>query len=78
MTSLLRKLASTCLALGLAGAAAIAASADAYPSKPIRIIVGYSAGGIPLPGPTEQFSRLIKTEAARYGQLIREAGIQPD
>jgi len=37
-----------------------------------------AAGGVPLPGPTEQFDKLIKSEAARYGQLIREAGIQPD
>ena len=27
---------------------------------------------------TEQFTRLIASEAARYGQIIREAGIQPD
>lgn len=37
-----------------------------------------AAGGIPLPGSTAQFDKLIKSEAARYGQLIREAGIQPD
>jgi len=37
-----------------------------------------AAGGLPLPGPTAQFDTLLKSEAARYGQLIREAGIQPD
>ncbi len=37
-----------------------------------------AAGGVTLPGPTEQFAKLLKSDAARYGQLIREAGIQPD
>jgi len=37
-----------------------------------------AAGGIPLPGPTEQFTKLLKTDVARYGKLIREAGIKPD
>jgi tripartite-type tricarboxylate transporter receptor subunit TctC len=37
-----------------------------------------AAGGVPLPGPTAAFDQLIKSEAARYGKLIREAGIQPD
>ena len=37
-----------------------------------------AAGGIPLPGPTEQFATLLKTDVARYGKLIREAGIKPD
>ena len=37
-----------------------------------------AAGGIALPGPTEQFAKLLKSDAARYGKLIREAGIKPD
>ena len=37
-----------------------------------------AAGGVPLPGPTDRFTKLINSEAARYGQIIREAGIQPD
>ena len=37
-----------------------------------------AAGGLPLPGPTDRFTKLIASEAARYGQIIREAGIQPD
>jgi tripartite-type tricarboxylate transporter receptor subunit TctC len=37
-----------------------------------------AAGGVPLPGPTERFDKLLKSEAARYGKLIREAGIKPD
>ncbi|CAN5646642.1 tripartite tricarboxylate transporter substrate binding protein [soil metagenome] len=37
-----------------------------------------AAGGVALPGPTDQFAKLLKRDAARYGQLIREAGIQPD
>ncbi|MET3442907.1 tripartite-type tricarboxylate transporter receptor subunit TctC [Variovorax paradoxus] len=37
-----------------------------------------AAGGTALPGPTAQFDKLIKTEAVRYGKLIREANIKPD
>jgi tripartite-type tricarboxylate transporter receptor subunit TctC len=37
-----------------------------------------AAGGVPLPGPTERFGKLLKSEAARYGKLIREASIKPD
>jgi hypothetical protein len=31
-----------------------------------------------LPGPAAQFEQLLKSDAARYGRLIREAGIRPD
>ncbi len=37
-----------------------------------------AAGGVPLPGPTEQFDKLLKADVARYGKLIREANIKPD
>ena len=37
-----------------------------------------AAGGAPLPGRTEQFDKLLKSDAARYGKLIREANIKPD
>jgi len=37
-----------------------------------------AAGGVPLPGPTAQFEKLLKSDAARYGKLIREANIKPD
>ncbi|RIX84610.1 Bug family tripartite tricarboxylate transporter substrate binding protein [Acidovorax cavernicola] len=37
-----------------------------------------AAGGGPLPGPATQFEKLLQSEAARYGQLIRDAGIKPD
>ncbi|MDM0037819.1 tripartite tricarboxylate transporter substrate binding protein [Variovorax sp. J22G21] len=37
-----------------------------------------AAGGVALPGPTAQFDKLLKSEAARYGKLIREANIKPD
>ena len=45
-------------ALGLAGALAVGATfAQSYPSKPIRLIVGYQAGG-----PTDMTARLIATK----------------
>lgn len=37
-----------------------------------------AAGGVPLPGPAADFDKLLKTDMARYGKLIREAGIKPD
>lgn len=37
-----------------------------------------AAGGVTLPGPTARFEELLRTDAARYGQLIRTAHIQPD
>lgn len=37
-----------------------------------------AAGGVPLPGATERFDKLLKSDAVRYGKLIREAGIKPD
>ncbi|MBC7377259.1 MAG: tripartite tricarboxylate transporter substrate binding protein [Burkholderiaceae bacterium] len=45
-------------ALGLAGALAVGTTfAQSYPSKPIRLIVGYQAGG-----PTDMTARLIATK----------------
>jgi tripartite-type tricarboxylate transporter receptor subunit TctC len=37
-----------------------------------------AAGGAPLPGSPEDFDKLLKSDAARYGKLIREAGIKLD
>ena len=37
-----------------------------------------TAGGVPLPGPPAQFAQLLRSDATRYGKLIREAGIRPD
>jgi tripartite-type tricarboxylate transporter receptor subunit TctC len=37
-----------------------------------------NAGGEVLPGSTEQFAALIRSERARYEKLVREANIKPD
>jgi tripartite-type tricarboxylate transporter receptor subunit TctC len=49
----------------------------ALESKEVREQLA-AAGGIPLPGPTAQFDKLLKSDAARYGKLIREANIKLD
>ncbi|CAA2109592.1 Bug family tripartite tricarboxylate transporter substrate binding protein [Variovorax paradoxus] len=49
----------------------------ALDSKEVREQLA-AAGGVTLPGPPEQFGKLLKSDAARYGKLIREAGIKPD
>ena len=49
----------------------------ALESKEVREQLA-AAGGIPLPGPTAQFDKLLKSDAARYGKLIREANIRLD
>jgi tripartite-type tricarboxylate transporter receptor subunit TctC len=49
----------------------------AIDSKEVREQLA-AAGGVPLPGPTAQFETLLKSDAARYGKLIREANIKPD
>ena len=37
-----------------------------------------AAGGEVLPGSSEQFAALIRSERLRYDKLVREAGIKPD
>lgn len=37
-----------------------------------------AAGGVSLPGPSEQFGKLLESEAARYSKPIREANIKLD
>ncbi|MFM9927663.1 tripartite tricarboxylate transporter substrate binding protein [Variovorax sp. H27-G14] len=49
----------------------------ALDSKEVREQLA-AAGGVVLPGTSEQFAKLLKSDAARYGKLIREAGIKPD
>ena len=57
--------------------------AQNFPSRPLRLIVGYTAGGAVdigemLPATTEQPAAMLSSEKNRYEKLIREARIQPD
>jgi hypothetical protein len=59
------------------------AQAQNFPSRPLRLIVGYTAGGAVdigemLPATTEQCAAMLSSEKNRYEKLIREARIQPD
>ncbi len=59
------------------------AQAQNFPSRPLRLIVGYTAGGAVdigemLTATTEQPAAMLSSEKNRYEKLIREARIQPD
>ena len=84
------------LALGLLASAT--ALAQAYPAKPIRLVVVIrlnaaivkimgtaearewfaELGGEPTTDRPEDFAAYVKSEHARLGRLIREAGIKAD
>lgn len=49
----------------------------ALQSKDVRDRLA-NAGGEVLPGSSEQFATLIRTERQRYAKLVREANIKPD
>jgi tripartite-type tricarboxylate transporter receptor subunit TctC len=53
-------------ALGLAGVPAVARAQAAWPDRPIRLVVGYPAGG-----PSDVFARLLATQIApRLGEPV--------
>eukprot|EP01034_Spumella_vulgaris_P003813 gene3813-4879_t len=59
------------LAAGLALSAAV--HAQAFPSKPIRVVVGFPAGG-----PLDQHARLLSDGSRRADQDQERDGRQPD
>ena len=77
-----RRQALTAIAAGR-GVLAGTAQAQNFPSRPLRLIVGYTAGGAVdigemLTATTEQPAAMLSSEKNRYEKLIREARIQPD
>ena len=77
-----RRQALTAITAGW-GVLAGTAQAQNFPSRPLRLIVGYTAGGAVdigemLTATTEQPAAMLSSEKNRYEKLIREARIQPD
>ena len=66
------KAAFTLLAAVAAAMAAPLAAAQAYPSRTVRIIVPYAAGGS-----ADEFTRFIRDEIAKYAKVIKVADIKP-
>ena len=64
------------LAAGIVrGVFGVAAGVHETPAPPKRLA---NAGGEVLPGSSEQFASLIRSERQRYAKLVREANIKPD
>ena len=60
------KLRNSIVAAVLGVAAALPAAAQQYPNKPVRVIVGYGAGGV-----TDLFGRMMADEIGkRLGQTF--------
>ena len=64
-----------------------AQGAAGYPAKTIRMIIALAPGGgvdtagrlvgqKPVGSPPDEFAAYVKTETAKWGKLVREAGIQ--
>ena len=71
---LARVLCTGCLSLA-PWLASTAQAAEAYPSKPIRWIVAYAAGGEPTPSDPSAMANHWRNESAYWPKFIQERNI---
>lgn len=81
MRSLIPRLIRLLPIAALAAAQAVLAQgAKSFPDKPVKVVVGYSPGGLPDIGiepigvSGDEWAKLLKSDAERYSKAVKISG----